>query len=194
MSQLNGYCDSYSKDEACRHAILALGKTPGVDVVKCEECPFPFCVRHEARQLKNLARDTMIAGMLSMHVSARNIAAKVGISTAAVYHVKHTLLEEECYWCELDTKPEGIFCRTGTCTVAWDRSLVAVVLGAHREATWAEVKLVEMLVEALFPVGIIERDGNTGHDHWTIENVGKSEANAVYDHMVELNKYAVNLR
>ena len=196
MSSYTDYGDRYIENIACKPAVLALGKDPDVDKVICEKCPFPFCVRHEARQLKNLARDCMIMAMVSMNASMHVIVAKAGISARAVRAVKHAHISDSnvCYWCILNAKLEDVFCRSRTCTVAWDGDSVAVVLSTHKEATFSETKLVDAVVETLFPAGVIQHNGNAEHDHWTIENVGKGEASAVYNRMEELSKFTPNLR
>ncbi len=191
VNACNEYGGGYRKDGACKPAILALGKTPNVDMVGCSECPFPLCIRHEARVLENVARNNLIAAMHSMRASTHRIAARAGVSVTTVYKVSRG---EPCYWCKLDARQDRVFCRSKACTVAWDEGSLAVVLSTHKKATEQEVKLVETLVETLFPAGTISCNNNAGHDHWTIGNVDSGEANAVYDRMEELSEYAPNLR
>jgi len=188
--------ESYPKDEGCSGALRALGMKPGVDSMSCSECPFPFCVVSESRRLRNLARNIMIVAMHNMHASVNVIAARVGVSAHTVYKVVREKDEEvrNCYWCKLDLREGGVFCRPSYCTVVYDNNDVAVTLSSHRRATDQEVNMIETLVGNMFPDGVIKNVNDSEHDHWIINMVEKDEASFVYNRMSELSTYTTALR
>ncbi len=187
--------EGYPDDSGCIDGLLALGRTPRVDSMSCTECLFPFCVRAETRVLKNMARNLSIIAMHSMHASVRTIAARTGMNIRTVYDVVGRSKEtRDCYWCKVNLKQGGVFCRCSSCTVAYDNGNVAVTLSAHKNATSREVGVVETLVGNLFPDGVMTSTGNGPHDHWVMNRVGESEASSVYDHMTELSQYTTGLR
>jgi len=188
--------EDHPRDEGCKDALRALGRKVGVDIMSCSECPFPFCVILESRRLKNLARDIMIMAMHSMHASVDVIAARVGVSTHTIYRVVREKDEEvgNCYWCRLNIKEGGVFCRSSYCTVAYDDRNVAVALSSHRKATDHETSMVETLVENMFQDGVIANANDSKHEHWVVNRVEQDEANFVYNRMSELSAFTKGLR
>lgn len=187
--------ETYSEDSGCADGLLALGREPGVDAMSCRECVYPFCVRAEARALTNFARDLTILAMRSMHASAKVIAARVGVEPDIVYGVaRRRRRTPNCYWCMVDHKEGGVFCRSSSCTVAYDNGSIAVTLFAHKKATDHEMNVVETLVGNLFPDGVLVSANDSPHDHWVINRVEPDEANFVYGRMTALTQYTAHLR
>ncbi len=188
--------EGHPEDIGCGDALEALGREAGVDTMSCNECPFPFCVAAESRKLRNFARDMSITAMRSMHASVALIAARLGISTYTVYQVtkKRDVAMGDCYWCKLNLKEGGVFCRPSYCTVAFDNKEVALSLSSHRKATHQEVSIIETLVGNMFPDGVITNVNDCSHDHWIVNRVNKGEASAVYDHMTALSAFTTGLR
>lgn len=145
--------------------------------------------------LKNLARNISIMAMHSMHASVKTIAARTGMNLRTVYDVVGRSKEtQDCYWCKVNLKEGGVFCRSSSCTVAYDNGSVAVTLSAHKNATAHEMGVVETLVGNLFPDGVMASAGDGPHDHWVINRVGEDEASFVYDRMTNLSQYTAHLR
>lgn len=146
--------------------------------------------------MKNLARDIMIMAMHSMHASARVIAARAEVSMYTVYKVVRERDEEvgSCYWCKLNLKEGGVFCRPSYCTIAYDSADVAIALSSHRKATGSEVNMIETLVGNMFPDGVITNVNDSRHDHWIVSRVSGDEINSVYNHMAELATHTAYLR
>ena len=136
--------EGHPEDIGCGDALEALGRKVGVDTMSCNECPFPFCVTAEARKLWNLVRDMSIVAMRSMHASVALIAARLGISTHTVYQVtkKRDVAMGDCYWCKLNLKEDGVFCRPRYCTIAYDNGDIAIALSSHRNVTSQEMKII----------------------------------------------------
>ncbi len=187
--------EGHPHDNGCVDGLLALRRTPGADTMSCRECPYPFCVRAEANKMRNLARDITIMAMSAMHASARVIAEKVGMGVHTIYDVvEKNKTAESCYWCRMNFRGGGVFCRTGSCTVAYDSNSIAVTLTSHREAAPNEFGAIETLVETLFPDGVLVNANEVPHSHWVINRVGEDEAISVYNHMTELATHTMYLR
>lgn len=188
--------DGHPEDNGCIDALRALGRRVGVDTMGCNECPFPFCVVLESHRLKNLARDITILAMHSMHASMDVIAARAGVDTRTVYRVVERQPEEAggCYWCKVNFKEVGVFCRPSYCTVAFDEGAVAVTLSSHRKATDREVNIIETLVGNMFQDGVMTNVNDSKHDHWIVSRVEQDEADIVYNRMLELSAYTTGLR
>ncbi len=187
--------EMYPDDNGCMDGLRALGRAPETDTMSCKECPFPFCVRAEARRLKNLARDISIMAMHGMHASAKLIATRIGVNLDTVYGVvEKSKMTQCCYWCKLDHKEAGVFCRPSSCTVAYDCGSIAVTLPAHRKATDHEVSIIETFVGNMFPDGVLTSVNDSPHDHWTVGRVEEDEASTIYNRMTELAGYTAHLR
>lgn len=188
--------EGHPEDKGCKDALRALGRKAGVDTMSCNECPFPFCVVLESRRLKNLARDIMITAMHSMHASVNVIAARAGVSESTVYSVVREKVREmgDCYWCKLDLKEGGVFCRSSYCTVAYDNRDIAITLFSHRKATDREVETIETLSGNMFPDGVVANVNDSKHDHWVVKRVEEDEASFVYNQMLQLSAHTTGLR
>ena len=187
--------ESHPHDNGCVDGLLALRRTPGADTMSCRECPYPFCVRAEANRMRNLARDISIMAMSTMHASVKVIAEKVGMNVHSVYDVvERNKTAKSCYWCKMNFREGGVFCRTKSCTVAYDNSDIAVTLTSHREATPNDFGAIETLVETLFPDGVLASADEVSHSHWVINRVDEDEAVSVYGRMTELATHTMYLR
>lgn len=187
--------DGHPKDAVCSSALLALraaGMTRTGENVGCGDCPFPFCVELEARRVQEVARAYLIQGMKQLNYTADVIADRLGISKPTVY--KSTIYVSGCHWCNVDGAPERVFCRTNVCTVAFDEEQVAVVLARHRPATKQETSLTLSLVETLFPNAVMREGNGSTHEHWSLSNIAKDEANEVFQNMEYLSTFAPRLR
>ena len=187
--------DLHPYDEGCTDGLLALKKNPKTDTMSCTDCPYPFCVRDEANRIRNMARDVSIMAMLTMNASVKAIAEKTGMEVRTVYDVAwKNRVVKGCYWCKLNYKPGGVFCRTNIATVTYDNDTIAVTLIEHRIATLNEYSFVDTLVEGMFPDGVLQNHSESPHSHWVINRVSGDEARHVYDRMKELSVYTSRLR
>lgn len=189
----------YEEQECCKSAIAALGND-GRKHLCAFDCPFPFCIKIDARLLKRrlnnqLARveQAMLEGYMRPTISL--LASELGVSQRTINRRMKVASENKCYWCLVDRLSDRVICRTKTCTVALGDKGVMIALAGHRKASTLEHKLVGMLSETLFPDGVLKLvDDNNEHSHWEMPNVEMEEANRVYDRMTELSKYAPVLR
>lgn len=188
--------DSFPESRCCRPAVSALSALGMNTDVGCNGCPFPFCVKSEARRIKKRAAVVLEQQVIILrdlaNLGARKLASELGISVRTLQ--RRIGVASGCHWCNIDSMSSGVFCRPETCTVAFDGSKVVVALAVHRRANIQELKLVETLVGSLFPDGVLVYGNDSLHSHWAVERVGKSEADTVYSRMEELGKFAPALR
>lgn len=192
---MTGSVKEQQDDLCCKPALMALGKDPDSKDTKCGECPFPFCLRHEARTAISALRAQSIILMSSVqHMAQGQIASMVGLSTRQVQRVVSNA--DNCRWCAVDAKITGVFCRSNVCTVAYDRETIAVSLAVHRTASNFEVKLVNALVEGIFPNGVLNAHSTNGNPHsgWNISNVSKDESAEAFSKMENLSMFTTELR
>lgn len=172
----------------CKPASLVLGRN-GNEIVRCEtECPFPFCVVCESRNVELSMRYALIDSMKKLNMKANDIAEKLNMSTRSTYKSSRG-----CYWCNIDTKSTRVFCRHSLCTVAFDGSDIAVVFAYHRHSTKREFKTIKLIMENMFPSCEIESANDRVHDHWTINNISISEAKDVFNKMEHMRSLVMEL-
>jgi hypothetical protein len=161
----------------------------------CEECPYPFCLKAEARAVNTLLHNEMARQVRQFSLTVQAAAERFDVSSRTIIRaINDRVKEQQCYWCLLDKYSIAAYCRPKYCTIARDDGIITVVLSRHDVATKHELKLIRNIVEDLFPYGVLRSNGNIGHDHWVVSNVSTSEANEVYARMEELSKYAPMLR
>lgn len=192
MSLEGGY---YPDDICCKPALLALramNKIAYNEIAACNKCPFPFCIKDEARSIDRLSRSYLIRGMLELGDSVNIIASKLGISKRTIYRTEVPI--SKCHWCNIDSMQNNVFCRTRVSTVAFDRDKIVVVLSKHKHANKQECKLTEYLIENMFPDSILRAGNGSTHEHWEVANVSMEEAQKVYKNMDFLSKFTRVLR
>jgi len=184
----------YPDNTCCPLGLLVLRATKKVaqdETATCDECLFPFCVMVEARNIDSLSRAYLASGMMKLGYAVQTIASRLNVNERSVY--RYEIPISKCHWCNVDKSPTNVFCRTSAITLAFDEDKVVAVLSSHRHASKRESSLAANLVGNLFPYAVLHAGNGDVHEHWSVTNVSREEAQEVYENMNFLSQFTNKL-
>jgi len=188
---MEGRCIEHLPVEGCRPAADVLG----IDVVqvKCDSCPFPFCVVSEAQIIKRELREHMTRIMKQLNNTVDEIALTVNTSKRSIYRYMSGWAKNrgECKWCGL-VHSQMLMCKSNMyCVVKVDGQYI-ILLNHHKSANPMESNSVNFFTEYAFPNSSVQRF-NGGHDRWLITHTD-DEDSARFERMCDaLNTYTMSL-